>query len=300
MKNQADKDNLEPKNTNFYPEGDDLQKFITRRNRLSRIWLTIFMGSTIVAIVALSALLYNIFRDAFGYVAIQNTLNPSAVIRQVEKSRMLVSPHTVSSEDDTELVKGIKNDPYAIGYFGHAYYVDNMADLRAVQVDGVEPAAETVKNGQYHYARPLFLYSAPEVMAKKPHVSAFINFYLNNVTQVVDKIGYFPLSDEELSRAKQAWLTANGMEPTAAFPVIDPASVAASEEPLTITGSSTVFPVSRQMAINFRKAGYKGKIKLEQTGTSAGFAEFCGSSKGRILLMPAGPFCGKSWKPAKK
>jgi phosphate transport system permease protein len=38
------------------------------------------------------------------------------------------------------------------------------------------------------------------------------------------------------------------------------------------------------MAIQFRKAGYKGKIKLEQTGTGAGIAQFCGSSKGPDIV----------------
>ena len=80
----------------FYPEGDDLQKFVERRNRTGRIWYVIFIASTIVAIVALTALLYTIIRDSFGYIVVQNTVDPEQLVRDVEQARMLTAPNTVS------------------------------------------------------------------------------------------------------------------------------------------------------------------------------------------------------------
>ena len=37
----------------LYPEDEDLQKFVNKRNRRGRYWYIIFIASTIVAIVAL-------------------------------------------------------------------------------------------------------------------------------------------------------------------------------------------------------------------------------------------------------
>ncbi len=264
-----------------FPEGNDLQKFISARNTRGQVWLALFIAATIIAIVALSALLYSVIRDAFGYVAIQNTVNPAAVVRGVEEAAMLSAPDTVSSEDDNELVDGIKNDPYAIGFFGYAYYAANSDALRPVAVNGVTPSADTARSGLYPYTRPLYLYTAAELVEGKEHVAAFLNFYLNNVNDVVEEVGYFPVSDAALAQARQTWLAAAGQ--SGSFPAIDPASVT-SEEALAVTGSSTVYPLTRQMAINFRRAGYQGALDLQQTGTSAGFEAFCGSSKGPDMV----------------
>jgi phosphate transport system permease protein len=59
-----------------YPEGDDLQKFLTTRKRRGLGWRLVFQASTIAAIIALTTLLYNIIIGSFGYVALQNKVNP--------------------------------------------------------------------------------------------------------------------------------------------------------------------------------------------------------------------------------
>lgn len=65
--------------TSAYPEGDDLQQFITRRNRSGLVWRVVFQAATIVAIIALTALLYNIIIGSFGYVAMQNKIDPASL-----------------------------------------------------------------------------------------------------------------------------------------------------------------------------------------------------------------------------
>jgi len=62
------------------------------------------------------------------------------------------------SEDDNVLVQGVEGSPNAIGYFGFAYYEENADLLRAVAIEGVEPAAAAVDAGDYPLARPLFIY----------------------------------------------------------------------------------------------------------------------------------------------
>ena len=114
------------------------------------------------------------------------------------------------SEDDNVLVQGVSGDPYAIGYFGFAYFEENAASLRDLAIEGVAPTVETVNAGEYPLARPLFIYSDAGVMAAKPQVAAYINFYLTFVNDEVIDVGYFPASAEALDTARQNWLAANG------------------------------------------------------------------------------------------
>ncbi|HSH80859.1 MAG TPA: PstS family phosphate ABC transporter substrate-binding protein, partial [Herpetosiphonaceae bacterium] len=96
------------------------------------------------------------------------------------------------SENDNVLVQGVQGSPYAIGYFGYAYYNENKDTLKALMIDGVEPTEETAEDNSYPLSRPLFIYSAASIMDEKPQVAAFINFYLSNVNDEVIDVGYFP------------------------------------------------------------------------------------------------------------
>jgi len=114
------------------------------------------------------------------------------------------------SEDDNVLVQGVSGDPYAIGTFGFAYFEENAAKLRDLAIEGVAPNAASVNAGDYPLARPLFIYSDPGVMAAKPQVADFINFYLTFVNDEVIDVGYFPAASDALDSATQNWLDAMG------------------------------------------------------------------------------------------
>ncbi len=49
------------------------------RHRLGRVWLVIFQVALVVGIIALCALLFNIFDGSFGYVAVQDKVNPATL-----------------------------------------------------------------------------------------------------------------------------------------------------------------------------------------------------------------------------
>jgi phosphate transport system substrate-binding protein len=113
------------------------------------------------------------------------------------------------SEDDNVLVQGIEGSPYAVGFFGYAYYQENADRLHVLSIEGVEPNADNVDNGSYPLARPLFIYSTAEIMQEKPQVGAFINFLLSNVNEEITDVGYFPASEDALNMSKFGWLNAN-------------------------------------------------------------------------------------------
>jgi phosphate transport system substrate-binding protein len=121
---------------------------------------------------------------------------------------ILSASNTQLSEDDNVLVQGVLGSPYAIGFFGYAYYAENEDVLRILSIEGVEPTGATVDSGDYPLARPLFIYSTADIMSQKPQVADFINFYLTNVNDEIVDVGYFPASDAALDAARQAWLDA--------------------------------------------------------------------------------------------
>jgi len=87
-------------------------------------------------------------------------------LRWVSKARSF-------SEDDKRPRSGVEGSPYAIGYFGFAYFTRIQAQLqRRVAIDDVEPKpGATVTAGEYPLARPLFIYSDAKIITEKPQVA---------------------------------------------------------------------------------------------------------------------------------
>jgi phosphate binding protein len=133
-----------------------------------------------------------------------------------DETLILNAPGIQLSEDDNVLVQGVLGSPYAIGYFGFAYYQENQDTLRAVAIDGVEPNEETGASGEYPLSRPLFIYTTAEIMNEKPQVAAFVNFYIANVGEQLgpnaDQIGYIAVPVDRQNVDRAVWLMAMGME----------------------------------------------------------------------------------------
>jgi phosphate transport system substrate-binding protein len=106
-----------------------------------------------------------------------------------------------ASEDDNVLVQGIAGDKNGLGFFGLAYYEENMDKLRLIGVNNgngpMFPDMETVKNGTYTpLSRPVFIYVS-NAAAKRTEVVSFVNFYLENAAALVPEVGYVALSEKE-------------------------------------------------------------------------------------------------------
>jgi phosphate transport system substrate-binding protein len=100
-----------------------------------------------------------------------------------------------ASEDDNLLVQGVSSDPFALGYFGLAYYLENEETLKAVAVDGVLPTPANVENGTYTpLSRPLFMYVKKSSLDDNAQVRSFMEYVLDNAPEIVPEVGYVPLS----------------------------------------------------------------------------------------------------------
>ena len=76
---------------------------------------------------------------------VEAVMNPKYVVdADADKGKgeeaLLNSAGTQFSEDDNVLVQGVEGSPYAIGYFGFAYYNENKDLLKAVSIDGIAPS----------------------------------------------------------------------------------------------------------------------------------------------------------------
>ncbi|GAB3826589.1 PstS family phosphate ABC transporter substrate-binding protein [Pontibacter rugosus] len=117
-----------------------------------------------------------------------------------------------ASEDDNVLVQGVSTDPYALGFFGYAYYDENKSKLKAVPVDdqndsngagAIMPSLETVKDGSYApLSRPLFIYVNSKAVSR-PEVVEFVNFYIDNAAELSQEVGYIPMPAEKYKEQKQ-------------------------------------------------------------------------------------------------
>ena len=140
------------------------------------------------------------------------------VFEEAQPSPILNSIAEIVGEDDNLTVVGVSEDgctegdlasTCAIGYFGYAYFQENVDVLQAV---AVVPSAATVGDNSYPISRPLFMYTAASVIDEKPQVAEFIAYYLNNVNQVIGEVGYFPAPQSALQDAANNIKAAAGWE----------------------------------------------------------------------------------------
>ncbi|MEZ6125961.1 MAG: PstS family phosphate ABC transporter substrate-binding protein [Planctomycetaceae bacterium] len=116
-----------------------------------------------------------------------------------------------ASANDNDLVLGVTEDKYALGYFGYAYFVENKDRLQAVAIsatddaaDAVAPTDANIETGKYTpLSRPLFLYVSKSSLAR-PEVAAFLEYYVGEGSKAVSDAGYVQLNAEEKAKAQAA------------------------------------------------------------------------------------------------
>ena len=142
------------------------------------------------------------------------------VFDEADPSPILSSGAEIVGEDDNITVRGVADDgctagdtstTCAIGFFGFAFFQANAGELQAVSVEGVAPGEDTVNDGSYPIARPLFMYTDAGIVTEKPEVGEFILYYLQNVNSLIGDVGYFPAPDDQLQAAADTIAAALGL-----------------------------------------------------------------------------------------
>lgn len=117
-----------------------------------------------------------------------------------------------ASEDDNVLVTGVAGDVNALGYFGYAYYEENKDKLNAVAIiekagkPAILPSKQAIEDSSYQpLARPIFIYVNATSGAFKPHVKAFVDYYLTKGKPLIEEVKYVPLPAKDQAAVIAHW-----------------------------------------------------------------------------------------------
>jgi phosphate transport system substrate-binding protein len=112
----------------------------------------------------------------------------------------------LATENDNVIVQGVAGERGGLGYVGFSDYEENQSRLRVVKVAGgrgcVAPSVRSVQNGSYRpLARPLFVYAKRDSF-RRPEVSAFIGYMLDNERAIAKTARFISLTDRQFRKAK--------------------------------------------------------------------------------------------------
>ncbi len=122
-------------------------------------------------------------------------------------------PDYVASPNDNVILEGISGTRTSLGWVGMAFAEESAGFVRQLAVDGgdgcVLPSDETVADGSYPIARPLFVYVNLDRAARNEALRAFIDFYLSDAgLDMATEVGYVRLTDAQARETRSAWAAA--------------------------------------------------------------------------------------------
>jgi phosphate transport system substrate-binding protein len=109
-------------------------------------------------------------------------------------------PFIEAGENDNLIVQRLEADPNAIGIFGYSFLYENADKLVATKINGVEPNFDTIADGSYPVARPLYIYIKNAHRDVIPGMKDFIATYMSDAALGPDgylaERGLTPLADD--------------------------------------------------------------------------------------------------------
>lgn len=174
-----------------------------------------------------------------------------------------------SSGNDNVILEGVAGSRGSLGWVGFAY-ADQAEGLRLLAIDGgdgcVEPTPATIADGTYPLARTLYVYVNAARAEANPAVAAYVDTYLSDEGRSsVSEVDYVPLTDADWEATQAAW-AATGLGGAGAEDL---------SGSVTVSGSSTVEPISGLVAERFADDNPDVAISVEGPGTSDGMELFC-------------------------
>ena len=80
-------------------------------------------------------------------------------------------------ENDNLLVQKVSGDPTAIGVLGYSFLEENTDKVRAVEINGSSPTAQSITDLSYPGARKIYIYAKGEHLKAKPAIKEFLAAY---------------------------------------------------------------------------------------------------------------------------
>ena len=99
-----------------------------------------------------------------------------------------------AGENDNLIVQKLTANPNALGIFGFSFVEQNGNDIKDIPIEGVEATYETIADGSYKVARPLFVYAKKQHVGTIPGMAEFMAEYVSD--KAIGEDGY--LADKGL------------------------------------------------------------------------------------------------------
>jgi phosphate transport system substrate-binding protein len=110
-----------------------------------------------------------------------------------DESDLLFSPGALLMPSSEGITAEVRQNPNAIGYDGLGYVTPEqkvVAVARDAEGPYVLPSVETVNDGSYPIARPLYMYTAGEPVGQ---VEVYLDWVRGEGQAVVPELGFVPL-----------------------------------------------------------------------------------------------------------
>ncbi len=119
-------------------------------------------------------------------------------------------PFVEAGENDNLIVQRLEADPNAVGIFGYSFLFENSDKLKDVKINGIAATPDTIADGSYPVARPLFFYVKNAHRDVIPGLKEFLAEYVSESALGPDgylaERGLTPLADDKRAEVQKAVL----------------------------------------------------------------------------------------------
>ena len=124
-------------------------------------------------------------RDAFVELVMDHGCKEFDAVKELEKSdekKAKAVCQTVredgayieAGENDNLIVQKLVANPNALGIFGYSFLEENLDKIQGETINGIAPTFETIADGKYPVARPLFFYVKKAHVGVIPGITEFV------------------------------------------------------------------------------------------------------------------------------
>jgi phosphate transport system substrate-binding protein len=143
--------------------------------------------------------------DSFIEIALKSIAEERGKPADVTRTDYKASP------DDNVIISNVEASDGSLGWVGFAYAEEAGDQVKEIKIskepggDCVAPDADTIAGGDYPLARSLYIYVNKAKAESNAAVVPFVDFYLANLTDVVEEAGYIALPSDQADESVATW-----------------------------------------------------------------------------------------------
>ena len=210
------------------------------------------------------------------------------------------SLNTQFNNDAVETISQLGEDPWGIAILGYGTYLQNSDSLRLIEIEEQTISAETIASGAYLFVHPLYLYVDRKNITDNGQVAAFLDIYLNNVSEVAEASGYFPIDPALMTKIRAAIAQAQAGDLLLGSQIIETAAITPdapkpdNTPQLTVTEPVTTMVAVGDSAVTPPLLAAYGQFAPTNTGLSllpqsveAAFQQLCVMQTADLVMATA-------------